>query len=303
MRISRWGWSRYETEADLAAESACLSEILEVVPPRSDAEVLVVNSGTPVGAAILDQAPSAQLCITNTSGYEHLDLAELRARGVAAARLPMARRDAVVESTLWGMIHGLRRHCELLEGAAAGAWLRPGLPELGMKSLCGARVVIAGLGVIGRRMVEVTRMLGADVVGVDPHVRMDGLEQQTLEQAVAGADVLSLHCSLSAGNEGMVDASLLERAETGLVLINTARGRLVCWKDACAALRTRHLSALVLDVFPHEPWPELRSEPGMLLTPHSAGYHRGLCAALRDELFETVSCHLAGRALPHAVGE
>ena len=301
MRLSRWGWSRYETQSALDREAQVLSARVQIAPPRSDAEIIVVNSGTPVNAALLDGAPSAQLCITNTSGYEHLDMALLRGRGIRAARLPMARRDPVVESSLWGMIHGLRRHEELLSGAARGEWLRPSLPTMGIQSLAGARVVLVGLGIIGLRMAKVLGFLGAEVVGVDPYVQVAGLEQCTLDQAVGSADILSLHCSLRAGDEALIGAPLLQKCKRGMILVNTARGALVDWEVATKALTDGRLSALVADVFPEEPWPRMKGGPGVVLTPHSAGYHDQLSERLSEELLATVECFLEDRALPHPV--
>jgi lactate dehydrogenase-like 2-hydroxyacid dehydrogenase len=302
MRISRWGWSRYETPEDLAAEAKALEGLLEVRPPREDAEVIVVNSGTRVDLALLDNAPSARLCVTNTSGFDHLDLGCLASRGVRAARLPIARRDAVVESSLWGIIHGLRRHSELLEGAREGRWLRGEMVDLEMRRLSGSIVAVVGLGVIGARMVEVLTVLGASVVGVDPRVRLPGIAAMSLEEAAAEADVMTLHCSMEPGNRYLVDDAILASVRPGAVLVNTARGGLVHWGAARAALESGRLSAMVADVYPQEPWNQMESAKGLMLTPHSAGFHRGLSAALTHELVETVRCFLSAEALPYELG-
>ena len=58
----------------IGAEEAALSSLLEVAPRRSDAEIVVVNSGTVVDDAFIAQVPSMQMCVTNTSGFDHLDL-------------------------------------------------------------------------------------------------------------------------------------------------------------------------------------------------------------------------------------
>ena len=302
MRISRWGWSRYETSEGLAAEAKALGMLLDVRPPREDAEIIVVNSGTRVDQALLEMAPSARLCVTNTSGSDHLDLQHLVARGVRAARLPIARRDAVVESSLWGIIHGLRRHSELLQGAREGAWLRGEMVKLEMKQLSGSVVAVVGLGVIGVRMVEVLTTLGASVVGVDPRVQLPGLTAMTLAEAAAEADVITLHCGMEPGNRHLVDDALLASVQPGAVLVNTARGGLVDWEAARAALDSGRLSAMAVDVYPHEPWCEMEASRGLMLTPHSAGFHQGLSEALTHELVETVRCFLGGRALPYELG-
>ena len=81
MRLSRWGWSAYESEGALREEAELLGRHIEVLPVQEDAEVVVVNSGTPVDASFLEQVPSMRLCVTNTSGHDHLSLALLKERG------------------------------------------------------------------------------------------------------------------------------------------------------------------------------------------------------------------------------
>ena len=301
MRYSRWGWSAYETAESLAAEEAALSSVLEVAPRRSDAEIVVVNSGTVVDDAFIAQVPSMQLCVTNTSGFDHLDLDLLRRKGVTVARLPLARRDAVVESAIWGTLQVMGARGEQLDASNRGEWIRHRLPKMGIQTLFGSQVAVVGLGVIGRRMAEVLKLLGARVVGVDPFATVDGIEQVPLMQAVKGADVLTLHCNLTAENRGMVGEALLNRASPGMVLVNTARGPLVHWKSAVTALDAGQLRGIYLDVFEEEPWPHLSARAGMLMTPHSAGFHQGLCDSLTQELEMTVQAFVDGKKIPYSV--
>ena len=301
MRYSRWGWSAYETLASLTAEEEQLSSMVEVAPRRSDAEIVVVNSGTVVDDAFMAQVPSMRLCITNTSGFDHLHLDSLRAKGVRVARLPLARRDAVVESSLWGMLHVLGALSDQLRAADRGEWVRHRLPSLGIQNLSGSTVAVVGLGVIGQRMATVLTALGARVLGVDPYVAVEGIHQVSLQQASEEADVLTLHCNLTDESQGMVGESLLNSVGPGLVLVNTARGPLVHWDTALQALKSGRLRGMFLDVFEEEPWPRLGPLPGVFTTPHAAGFHQGLCDALVLELANTIQAYLKGDALPFPV--
>lgn len=302
MRVSRWGWSSYETDEALAREAARLSDWVEVCGRRQDAEILTVNSRTRVDAALLEQAPSARLVLTTTSGYDHLDLDALRARGIQAARCPIARRDAVVESALGLILEGLRSHGPLAAAASEGRWARSALPSLGMRTLRGARVGVVGLGVIGRAMAEVLTSLGARVWGHDPAGGPLGLERVELRRLVSESDVVTLHCRLEPGSRRLVGAELLARAR-GLVLVNTARGDLLDVDAAVAAVDAGHLHALGLDVFPEEPWPRLAASRHDRITylPHAAGFHVGLMAAVADELVQATAAFVAGRPVPHRV--
>jgi len=305
MRISRWGRSSYESDDILAAEAAALSTIpgVRVCPMRSDAEVLTVNSGTRVDARLLDQAPSAQLVLTTTSGFDHLDLNEIAARGILAGRCPLARRDAVVDSALCLVLEGLRTHGPLSTAARQGHWNRAELPQLGMRTLRGADVGVVGLGVIGLQMCDVLQALGAQVCATDPLVPPPpGVTARSLPEMVRQCDAITLHCRLEKGSRHLIDADLLSSARD-LVLVNTARGSIVRVADAVTAVNGGQLAFLGLDVFPTEPWDQLQASthPRITYLPHAAGFHRDLGEAVADELVAAVSAFAEGRALPHAV--
>ncbi len=302
MRVSRWGWSSYETPEALSQEATVLASVAEVCPPRTDAEILTVNSGTAVDAALLDRAPSARLVLTTTSGFDHLDLRALAARGIQAGRCPLARRDAVVESALALLIEGIRSHGALRTAARAGRWARADLPHLRMRLLGGATVGVVGLGVIGRRMVEVLRVLGATVVGADPAGVPDGIEPCSFEAMATTCDAVTLHCRLEATSARLVSSTWLDRAR-GMVLVNTARGDVVDVPAAVGRVEAGTLQFLGLDVFPSEPWGALeRSTHGNIVyLPHAAGFHDGLTTAVTTELHAAVSAFVKGEPLPHRV--
>lgn len=304
MRLSRWGRSAVETDLDRQQDADALGRLVDVVGDDRDAEILVVGSGTRVDGDLLGRAPSARLVVTGTSGFDHLDLAELGRRGIVAARCPLARRDAVVETALGALLWGARRFDPLQRAAAEGRWARQDLPGLAPPLLRGSRVGVVGLGVIGRQMASVLHALGAVVVGADPLGLPAGVVEASLPEMFESCVAVTLHCELTAANHGMVDAALLGRAARGLILVNTARGKLVDVPAAAAALDSGRLGALCLDVFPREPWPDLAAlaaRPACLVLPHAAGYHTGLAAAVRRELAATVGAYVAGQPLPHAL--
>ena len=299
--FSRFGRSAYETDADLAAERAALAGMVQLHPPSSDATIIAVNSGTRVDADLLRRAPSARMVVTTTSGYDHLDLPLLAERGILAARLPLARRDAVVDSALGMLIDGLRRHGAMRALAAQGRWARHALPALAPRTIRGARIGVVGLGVIGARMAAVLSALGAEVWGLDPAGVPAGVQAASLEALLAGCDAITLHCRLTESSAMMLHAGNLPDARPGLVLVNTARGGLLDVHAAVAALDAGVLGALAVDVFPTEPWPDmaaLAERPDVLFTPHAAGYHRALPERVRAGLAAAVRALLAGEAIP-----
>lgn len=307
IRAARWGRSAYETSADLGAEVSGLASLgvrLEAVdgpsPALSGVRVLLVTSGVRVTREVLQQAEALELVITTTSGWDHIDVGAATELRVAVARCPLARRDAVVDTSVGMALSLLRVLPRLQELAGRGAWARAELPRLGLRRVSDLTVGVVGLGVIGSRAVEVWRALGARVLGVDPRVTGSA----TLAEVLPRADVLTLHCALTPTNQGFVNRALVEALPPRSILVNTARGRLLhpdLLDDPCLD----RLGGLGLDVFPEEPWPgleRLARRPNTWVLPHAAGFHEHLGGAVAREVVQTVRCWLDGAPLPHPVG-
>lgn len=302
LSMSRWGRSAYDTPAAWREEAAALSPLVDVRSPGVDAQVLVVNSKTRVDGALLAQCPSARLVVTSTSGFEHLDLPAIRAHGAQAARLPMARRDAVVEASLELLLTGLRQTRRLHADAQRGVWARGRLPGLPVRTLRGSRVGLVGLGVIGREMARVLRVLGATVYGTDPAGLPAEVPGMPLDEMLATCDGVSLHAASSPTSRGLVGARALSQAHPSLVLVNTARGDLLDVDAAHAAIEGERLGFLGVDVFGEEPWPRLAAQaahPAVVFTPHSAGWHAGLPVAVTRGLGDALTAWVSGAPVPH----
>ena len=307
--VLRWGRSSYETdaqmrdEADRVAALGCTYSVsTEEAPAELEkARVLVVPSGTRVDASVLERAPALELVVTTTSGYDHLDLSALRVSGVRAARCPLARRDAVVEAATSMAMHLLRDFGGLTRSAREGVWGRASLPSRQIASLAGLPVGILGLGVIGCRQAEILHSFGADVAGYDPAPVAIELPRKQPHELMATSRVLFLHCNHRPGRPPVVNRELLAAARTDLILVNTARGRVLDVSAAWDALGAGRLGGLALDVFPDEPWPRMAdfaAHDRVVVTPHAAGYYDGLGSAVASELGAALTAWRAEAPLP-----
>ena len=297
MRLLRWGWSEYES-AELPGLPAGVATTAMAGPsaPLEEADVLVVPSTVRVDRAAAGRLRRCRLVVTTTSGFDQIDLEALRSRGVACARLPLARRDAVVETTLGMMLSLTRRLGRFQQAAQAGRWERARLAEYGATLL--GTVGVVGVGVIGSRIVEVLEAIGARVLRCDP--RLPG--GVALERILAESDVVTLHCELTPANRGMFGRDELQALRRGAALVNTARGALLDVEAAVAAVRAGHLAGLGLDVFPEEPADLARyAEPRILVTPHAAGWHPGLGTKIAEGVRAAVRALLDGGEIPYRV--
>jgi phosphoglycerate dehydrogenase-like enzyme len=309
--VVRWGRSAYETDETLAAEQAAalargLGWRLHVEAQAAPAglgrcAVLVVTSGVRVDERVAQQLAGG-LVLTTTSGVDHIDVAACERAGVQVARCPLARRDAVVGHTVASALFLLHRLGEQVGAAAQGRWARAELPDLAPVGLAGAVVAVVGLGVIGERVSSVFAGMGAVVRGVDPYVDPTSATWH-LHDALVGADLLTLHCALTPTSRGLIGAGELDLLSPRAVVVNTARGDSLAVEEAVRRVQTGRLGGLAVDVFPREPWPEMRvtAHPRLLLTPHSAGYTVGLGERVSAEVASALDCWLVGLPLPHPV--
>jgi phosphoglycerate dehydrogenase-like enzyme len=264
-------------------------------PELAGVRVLVVTSKQQVTAEVLASGAALELVVTTTSGHDHIDLAAAEARDVRVVRCPLARRDAVVDTSLAMGLSLLRDLPALHDRARAGVWARGELPGRSMGLVRDLEVGVIGYGVIGRRATEAWRNLGARVRWHDPAVS----GSLPLPDLFELSRLVTLHCALTPSSEQILNAEAFAALRPGALVVNTARGRCV---DVEALAQADHLGGVALDVFPQEPWPGLKAlagRPRTLLTPHAAGYHPGLGAAVALEVEGAVRALLEEAPLPH----
>lgn len=292
--VLRWGRTEYDPDQRWPLPEAVSIAMADgASAPLEEAEVLVVPSAARVDAAAVARLRRCRLVITTTSGHDHLDLAALAAAGIPACRLPLVRRDAVVETTLAMILALNRRLGDFQVAAREGRWARAELPRIGATLL--GTVGVVGVGVIGSRMCTVLEALGARVLRCDP--ALEGTVP--LATLCAEADVVTLHCALTPLTRGLMDAAAIAGLRPGAVLVNTARGALLDPAAAVAAVRDGRLAGVGLDVFPDEParlaglW-----DPRVIVTPHAAGWHPRLEALIGEGVARAIEALRAGAPIP-----
>jgi D-3-phosphoglycerate dehydrogenase len=144
--------------------------------------------------------------------------------------------------------------------------------------LHGTTVAIVGFGRIGRAVAKRCQGFGMDILVVDPVMDAEtvsrlGCRLVELDEALAAADFVTLHCPRNATTLGLIDGPRLARLKPSAILVNTARGGIVDEAALHAALRQGRLAAAGLDVFAAEPplGSPLLALANTVLTPHVAG--------------------------------
>jgi phosphoglycerate dehydrogenase-like enzyme len=293
----------------------------ETAGPTPDADIGFVtrdvigasgrNENTPSTQRFFDQllaSPNLKWLQVNAAGADRGDYVPLRARGVMMTSAAGANGAVVAQTALAGFLALSRRLPQLMEAQRQKQWkplVVTGLP----RDLQGQRAVIVGWGTIGRKLGELLKALGLEVVVVR-HTDTpagEGFETATfksLRSVLPRADWVFVACQLSDETRGLMNARAFAAMPKGAHLVNVARGEVVVEPDLVAALQSGHLGGAFLDVFAHEPLDPaspLWAMQNVIVTPHSAGQSDGIYARVVEIFLDNLALWLAGRPLRNVV--
>ena len=273
--------------------------LLGAWPPAGvlpDIEVLV-EAVVAVGADELDLLPGLKLVANYGVGYDNVDVAACRERGIAVTNTPGVLDAAVADLTL-ALVLACRRNLVagdrfVRERRWSRGWARP---ELLGRDLADSTLGLVGLGRIGSQVARRAEAFGMRIVH---HRRADGLP---LDELLRTADVVSLHVPLTTETHGLISRERLALLRDGATLVNTARGAIVDEQALVDELVSGRISA-GLDVFAHEPHvPDpLLALPNVVLTPHVASATVETRAAMTRVLVDNVLAFLRGEPPPNEV--
>jgi D-3-phosphoglycerate dehydrogenase len=243
--------------------------------PLRDADALIVRSAVDVNAGTLRGAEKLRVIGRAGVGVDNIDLDAATKAGIAVMNTPGANAVAVAEHTLALML-ALARHISRADNTTrAGKWEKKSLQG---SELRGKVLGIIGLGRIGMEVARRARAFDMQLIAHDPFVaapvgRDLGIELAGLNEVFAVSDYLSLHVGLTPQTTGMINAGTLARMKKGVRIINCARGELIDEAALAAALQSKQVGGVALDVFTEEPpknSPLLALE-NVIATPHIAG--------------------------------
>lgn len=253
---------------------------------------------------VLAALPRLELVASYGVGYDAIDIAACRARGVRVTNTPDVLNDAVAELTIGLMVALVRRIPQADAHVRASRWIDGTFGLTG--ELAGAHAGILGLGRIGK---EIARRLQAMKMRVSYHGRTAQPFEPyayyaALEAMARDVDWLVVIAPGTAATRGIVSRRVLEALGPEGCLVNVARGSLVDEAALVALLRDGGLGGAALDVFADEPRvPEaLFGLPNVVLSPHQGSATERTRAAMGALVLANVDAHFAGRPLPTEVG-
>lgn len=250
----------------------------EVLSAIAEADALIVRSATRVDAELLTAASRLRLVVRAGVGVDNVDLAEATRRGVVVMNTPEGNTTATAEHTLALML-ALARHIPAAHASlGAGHWERKAFMGVELR---GKTLGIIGFGRVGQAVARRAAAFGMRILACDPK-RTPRMEQTIaevggqlvdLDTLLAQADFISLHATLNAETQGMINARTLARMKRGVRIINTARGALIVEADLAEAIRSGQVAGAAVDVYAEEPPAAdhpLLGLPTVIHTPHLA---------------------------------
>jgi glyoxylate reductase len=242
---------------------AALARDFELVDTPADVDGVLSLIPTKVDDAFLARAGSRLRIVANYGvGVDNIDLDAARARGIVIANTPDVLTRATAEQAIALMLALLRRVAEGDRFLRRRADWVFSLEFMLGESLDGKVVAIVGPGRIGRETARLAEAHGAAPLFVG--------RRDSLNDALALADVVSLHVPATPATRHLIDAEALAAMKPTAVLVNTARGTIVDEAALVDALRSGVIAGAALDVFEFEPsvTPGLLELENVVLTPH-----------------------------------
>lgn len=293
-------WTPLEKLVDLTVHDRTPAD--QIVARAQDAEIILTNK-TPLTAQTLEALPKLKLICVLATGYNVVDIAAAKQRGIVVCNVPTYSTDTVAQHT-FALLLELCDRCGLHSDAVhAGEWSRS--PDFcfwksPLIELKGKTLGIAGYGRIGRRVAEIAVAFGMNVQFFSRH-QQNSQDRSFVqwEEFLNSSDVISLHCALTPESEKMINSEALQRMKRSGFLINTGRGALIDEQALREALDNQTIAGAALDVLSQEP-PQsnpLIGAPNCIITPHIAWTGLHARHNLMDTTAENIKAFLEGKPI------
>jgi hydroxypyruvate reductase len=267
------------------------------------ADALLFTSHLKLTAEVIAALPAhVRVAATCSVGFNHIDLAAAKARGLPVTNTPEVLNECTADLAFMLLLNACRR------GAEYAAVMRRGWRQgFGMGEMLGVRawgktLGILGMGGIGRAMAARARGFGMRVLycnrsRLPPELEQGATYHADFEAMLPHCDILSLHAPSGPATAGIMNARRFGLMKPGAVFVNAARGTLVVEDALIDALRSGRLFAAGLDVFHNEPAYDLRIAelPNVFLTPHMGSATVETRNAMGFRALDNIQAVLSGR--------
>ena len=284
----------------------------DVAASISGCEIVMLNK-LQLPREVIAGTPALKLVALSATGTNNVDLDAARDHGVAVCNITDYCTVSVVQHVLGVLLSLTQQLPQYSRDAIDGTWAQsPHFTSLvyPIRELRGRTLGIVGYGVLGRAVADACRTaLGMQVIVAQRAAGTETApaeERVPLDELLARADVVSLHCPLTPSTTGLIDARRLRLMKPDAILINTARGGLVDVAALADALRAGQLGGAAIDVLPREPPVDgsplfAKDLPNLIVTPHTAWAARESRQRALDQMAANIAAWRRGERLRRVV--
>lgn len=269
-----------------------------------DADILVINK-LKMNAETLQTAEKLKYITITSTGVDCIDLSYTASRGIKVANMKGYSTNSVVQHTftlLLFLLEKLSYYDNFVKSGAYSADTTGSYYNVNYHEISGKRWGIVGLGNIGKRVAEMAKAFGAEVVyySVSGKNAQAGYEQVDFETLVTTSDIISIHTPLTEASRHLFHYKVFQKMKPDAVLINVARGPIVNEKCLVRALNEGLIAGAGLDVMETEPLPadspllEIQDSTKLVITPHIGWASVESRQRSVDEVIKNIEAYLNG---------
>ena len=277
----------------------------QIVERIGEAEIVILNK-TPITRATLEACPGIKYIGVLATGYNVVDTAAARERGIPVCNIPSYGTASVGQfaiALLLEICHHIGAHSDSVHNGdweRSADWCYWNHPLI---ELDGKTMGIIGFGRIGQATGRIAKALGMKVIAYDAHPNDAGRALAgyvELDTLLATSDVIALHCPLFPETQGIIDRAAIAKMKDGVIILNNSRGPLIVEQDLADALDSGKVAAAGLDVVSTEPIrgdnPLLKAK-NCIITPHISWAAREPRQRIMDMAVENLKAFLGGGAV------
>lgn len=275
----------------------------EVLERAAGAEIVLTNKVV-LDADTIAALPELKYIGVLATGYNIVDVAAAKERGIVVANIPAYSTDSVAQMVFAHILNIAQRVQHYTDEVRAGGWTNS--PDFcfwdtPLIELRGKKIGIVGLGNTGYNTARIAIGFGMEVYAYtskSPFQLPPEIKKMNLDEIFSTCDIVSLHCPLTDATRELVNASRLKQMKPTAILINTGRGPLINEQDLADALNNGTIFAAGLDVLTQEP-PRadnpLLSAKNCYITPHIAWASTAARERLMQIMLDNIKAYLDGK--------
>jgi D-3-phosphoglycerate dehydrogenase len=277
-------------DASLPQRLAAFGQVTTDLADLAQVQVLLIRSKTKVTQELIDRAVNLKLVIRGGVGLDNVDREACKAKGIEVMNTAAASSVAVAEMAMAFLVAIPARLIEAHMAMKEGKFPKN---ELKRTELFQKTLGLIGAGAIASELAKRAAGFGMKVIAYDPFLSSHPLaELKTLDDVLAQADFISIHTPLTDQTRGMFNRESFARMKDGVVIVNTARAKVVVEADLAAALASGKVRAYGTDVWFSDPPAAdcpLLSAPNVFMAPHIGGSSKENLLRIGDIVVDILS--------------